>query len=254
MSELKVLPGAEEFAFGEGPVGALLVHGFTGSPQSMRGLGEYLAGRGIAVAGPRLPGHGTTWQDLNTRTGEEWIQTVETSFHHLASQTEEVFVVGLSFGGTLALDLVSRHQEEISGLVTLAGMVFSKDPRRHLAPVVSRLIASLPGVSNDVADPEAREIAYDRTPTRAANAVLRFTRRAQAAVPQITTPALVMHARQDHTVHPSNAQYIYDNIASTDKELVWFERSFHVITVDYEKDEVFERTFNFIKDRAKNAL
>jgi carboxylesterase len=63
-----------------------------------------------------------------------------------------------------------------------------------------------------------------------------------------------MHARQDHTVHPSNAQYIYDNVASTDKELVWFERSYHVITVDYEKDEVFERTFNFIKERAKNAL
>ncbi|MEA2499521.1 MAG: carboxylesterase [Actinomycetota bacterium] len=254
MSELQVLPGAEEFAFGEGPVGALLVHGFTGSPQSMRTLGEYLSERGIAVVGPRLPGHGTTWQDLNTRTGEEWMQTVETAFHHLASQTEEVFVVGLSFGGTLAIDLVARHQDEVAGLVTLAGMVFSKDPRRHLAPVVSRLVASLPGLSNDVADPEGKEIAYDRTPTRAAHAVLRFARRAQAALPQITTPTLVMHARQDHTVHPSNAQYIHDRIGSTDKELVWFDRSYHVITVDYEKDQVFERTFNFIKEHSKHAL
>jgi carboxylesterase len=254
VSELKVLEGAEEFAFGEGPVGALLIHGFTGSPQGMRGLGDYLAARGIAVAAPRLPGHGTTWEDLNTRNGEEWAQTVETSFHHLASQTEEVFVVGLSFGAALALDLVARHQEEISGVVTLAGMVFTKDPRRHLAPVIARLTASLPGVGNDIADPEGKEIAYDRIPTRGTLAMLRFIKKAQAAVPQITAPILVMHAHQDHTVHPSNAQFIHDHVASTDKQLVWFERSYHVITLDLERDQVFENTYRFIKERAKNAL
>ncbi|MEA2460918.1 MAG: carboxylesterase [Actinomycetota bacterium] len=254
MSEIQVLKGAEEFAFGEGPVGALLIHGFTGSPQGMRGLGEYLAERGIAVAAPRLPGHGTTWEDLNTRTGEEWAQTVETSFHHLASQTEEVFVVGLSFGAALALDLAARHQEEIAGVITLAGMVFTKDPRRFLAPVIARLSSSIPGVGNDIADPEGKEIAYDRVPTKGALAMLRFIKRAHRAVPQIKTPILVMHAHQDHTVHPSNAQYIHDNIGSTDKQLVWFERSYHVITLDVEREQVFENTYNFIKERAKNAV
>lgn len=254
MTELKVLEGAEEFAFGEGPVGALLIHGFSGSPQGMRGLGEYLAERGIAVAAPRLPGHGTTWEDLNTRTSEEWAATVEASFQHLSSQTKEVFVVALSFGAALALDLAARHQDDIAGVVTIAGMVFTKDPRRFLAPVIARLASSLPGVGNDIADPEGKEIAYDRIPTKATLAMLRFIKKAQQALPQIKTPILVMHAHQDHTVHPSNAQWIHDNVGSTDKQLVWFERSYHVITLDLERQTVFENTYNFIKERAKNAL
>lgn len=254
VSEIKILEGAEEFAMGEGPVGALLVHGFTGSPQSMRPVGEYLAARGIAVTAPRLPGHGTTWQDLNTRTAEEWAETVETSFHHLASQTEEVFVVGLSFGAALALDLVARHPEDVSGIVTLGGIVFTKDPRRFLAPVIARLAPSLPGISNDIADPAGREIAYDRIPTRAAQGMLRFIKKAQRALPQINAPILIMHGRKDHTVHPSNATYIHDHIGSSDKELAWLERSYHVITLDYDRDHVLERTHGFIERRAKNAL
>ena len=254
MAELKILEGCEDFALGEGPVGALLVHGFTGSPQGMRGLGEHLSERGIAVIGPRLPGHGTTWEDLSVRRAEEWIEAVEASFDHLASQTEEVFLVGLSFGTALCLDLAARHPDKVSGVVTLAGMVFTKDPRRHLAPVISRVLKTLPGVGNDIADPEGREVVYDKIPTKATAAMLRYIKRAERAVPTIKAPILIMHGRQDHTVHPSNAQFIYDNIGSEDKELVWLERSYHVITLDYEKDDVFDRTYRFIKERAKHAL
>jgi carboxylesterase len=254
VTEIKVLEGAEEFAMGSGPVGALLVHGFTGSPQSMRPLGEYLAAKGIAVAAPRLPGHGTTWQDLNTRTGIEWSDTVETSFKHLASQTEEIFVVGLSFGTALSLNLAADHPDEISGIVTLAGMVYTKDPRRFLAPVIARLLPSLPGVSNDIADPEGRELAYDRVPTRATLSLLKTIKEAQRALPRIKAPILVMHGRNDHTVHPSNAPFIIDRIGSEDKELVWLEKSYHVITLDFDKDHVFERTYNFIKEHATHAI
>jgi carboxylesterase len=136
----------------------------------------------------------------------------------------------------------------------LAGMVFTKDPRRFLAPAIARLTASIPGVGNDIADPEGREIAYDRVPTKATLAMLRYIKKAQASLPQIKTPILVMHAHQDHTVHPNNAQWIYDHVSSKDKQLVWFERSYHVITLDLERDQVFENTYNFIKERAKHAL
>ncbi len=254
MAELQVLEGCEEFAFGSGPVGALVVHGFTGSPHGVRGLGEYLGDRGIAVVAPRLPGHGTTWQDLATRTADDWTATVDASFEHLARNTDEIFLVGLSFGGALCLDLAARNPGRIAGIVTLAAMVFTKDPRRHLAPLIARTVASLPGVGSDIADPDVKEIAYDRVPTRATYSMLRYIKRVKAAIPQIDAPILVMHGRQDHTVHPSNAQYIYDNVASTDKELVWLENSYHVITMDREKDMVFDRTYNFIKGRAKHAL
>ncbi|MGH2754811.1 MAG: alpha/beta hydrolase [Actinomycetota bacterium] len=251
---MKVLEGCEEFAFGDGPVGALLVHGFTGSPQGLRALGEHLAAQGVAVVGPRLPGHGTTWEDLSTRSADEWRDTVETSFEHLAANVDEVFLVGLSFGGALCLDLAARRAGDIAGIVTLAGMVFSKDPRRFLAPLIKRVATSIPGVGNDIADPAGKEIVYARVPTKAADQVLAYVKRAKDALPRVTSPILVMHGRNDHTVHPSNADYIYTNVGSTDKELLWLERSYHVITLDYDKDVVAERTLGFMKERAKHAL
>jgi carboxylesterase len=250
VSEIQVLEGCEEFAFGEGRVGALLVHGFTGSPQGLRGLGEYLAEQGIAVAAPRLPGHGTTWQDLNTKNADDWTGAVETSFQHLASQVDEVFVVALSFGAALSLDLASRHPGEIKGIVTLAGMVFTRDPRRHLAPLIARVTQSIPGVGNDIADPEGKELAYDRLPSKAAHKMLRYLTKAEKTLPDVTAPILVIHGRQDHTVAYANAQHIYDRVGSTHKELVTLERSYHVITLDLEKDVVFERTLNFIKENS----
>lgn len=254
MPEPQILEGCEEFAFGTGPVGALLVHGFTSSPQNMRGLGEQLASRGLSVVGPRLPGHGTTWQDCNTRTPEEWTDTVETAFEHLSSETEEVFLVGLSFGGALCLDLAARYPDRVAGVVTLAGLVFTKDPRRFLAPLLARILTSLPGVGNDIADPEGREIVYDRFPVKSGHRMLGYAGRVKASLPQVTAPILIMHGRQDHTVEPENASYIYEHVGSEDKELVWLERSYHVITLDYDRERVTDLTFDFIKRHSKHGI
>src|SRR5688500_14944433 len=101
MHEPQILEGAEQFELGAGPVGVLLVHGFTGCPQSLKPVGEYLAGNGIKVLGIRLPGHGTTWQDLNSRRGDEWDEAVEAGFQKLEAECDEVFIVTLSFGMSL---------------------------------------------------------------------------------------------------------------------------------------------------------
>ncbi|MGI8774734.1 MAG: alpha/beta hydrolase [Actinomycetota bacterium] len=253
--DVQILEGCEGFALGDGPVGALLVHGYTGSPQGLRDLGEELARAGIAVQAPLLPGHGTTWQDLSTRTADEWTSTVENAYEELAGRTEEVFLVSLSFGSALALDFTARHPRKIAGLVSLAGMVFNKDPLRHLAPLAAKVVKSIPGVGNDIADPDNRiEIAYNRVPTRSTVQMLRMCARAKRALPQVTVPILIMHGREDHTVHPSNATYIYDNVGSADKELLWLERSYHVITLDYDRDVLTERTLRFIKERASHAI
>lgn len=254
MSQLQILEGCEEFALGEGPVGALLVHGYTGSPQGMRGLGEFLSSKGINCVGPRLPGHGTTWQDLNARTQQEWRECVESNFDALKARCDEVFIVSLSFGSALCLELAAKRPDEVAGLVSLAGIVFTKDPRRHLAPVIRRVLKSLPGVGNDIADPDMKELAYDRLPTTSTYQMLRQLNDTRAVLPQVTCPILVMHGRGDHTVHPDNAQYIYDNVGSTDKELIYLERSYHVITLDLERDVVFEAAYNFIKERSKHAV
>ena len=248
--QIKILEGTEGYSLGQGKVGALFCHGFTSSPQNMRLLADYLAARGIVVRAPLLPGHGTTWEDLNSKTDKDWVGTVEVAFHELAAECDEVFIVALSFGAALALDLAARYPDEVAGVVTLAGFVASKDPRRFLSPIIRKLVRSLPGVGNDIADPELKEIVYDRIPTNAAYFLLRQLKRARLGLPSVTAPILVMHGRNDHTVPPFNAQLIHDTVGSIDKELVWLERSYHVITLDHDRDEVFERTYRFIVDRS----
>ena len=254
MSDTAVLEGAEDFTLPGGRVGALLIHGFTGSPQGMRALGEHLSEAGVSVVAPRLPGHGTTWQDLAGRTHEEWVTAVEDAHDRLAETCDEIFVVGLSFGAALAVDFAARHPTQVRGLVLLASYIHSKDPRRFLAPAVRLVVQSLPGVGNDIADPEMREIVYERVPTKAAYSMLQFTRKARRVLPSVFCPALIIHSPHDHTAHPDNARLIHREIGSADKELVWLERSYHVITVDVEREQVYSKTLAFIKDHARHGL
>ncbi|HVF54137.1 MAG TPA: alpha/beta fold hydrolase [Actinomycetota bacterium] len=252
-TQIDIIAGAEEFELGEGPIGALLIHGYTGSPQGLRGLGEHLADRGVAVMAPRLPGHGTTWQDLNTRRPEEWVHHVEEAFTRMAAEREQVFLVALSFGAALALNLAAHYPDRIAGIVTLAGWVHTKDPRRFLAPVIRKVTASLPGAGNDIADPSQREIVYDRLPTSSTYYTLKFLKHVKANLGAVRSPILVIHSRNDHTVHPSNADAIINGVSSEDKELVWLDDSYHVITLDHDREKVFTKTFEFIRSRSAAA-
>ncbi|MGH2806302.1 MAG: alpha/beta hydrolase [Actinomycetota bacterium] len=254
MQQFNILEGAEEFALGEGRTGALLVHGFTGSPQSMRPLGEYLGDHGVSVVGLRLPGHGTTWQDLNTRRSEEWVETVEAEVTKMEQTHDDIFIVGLSFGVALMMEFAARNPGRAAGLVSLAGFLYTPDPRARLVPIMCRVLKSMPGVANDICDPDSKELAYDRFPLRAADAMFRFCNKARADLSKVVDPVLVIHSPNDHTAVKANATMIIDNVSSTDKELVWAERSYHVITLDYDRDMVYERTLKFIKERAKSAV
>jgi carboxylesterase len=252
--EQQLMAGAEEFSLGEGPTSVLMIHGFTGSPQGLRGLGEILAAQGLAVTGIRLPGHGTTWQELNTIRSAQWVAAVEQGWKHAAERSDEVFVVALSFGAALAIDFIAHNPGKVSGLVTLGGFVRTGDARRFFAPIIRFVTPSIPGVANDIADPDGREIAYDRFPTAAGHSMLRFIRRARNELSKITCPILIMHGRNDHTVEPSNASLIYSRVSSSDKELVWCERSFHVITLDHDRDDVHRRTYEFIRERSRHGI
>lgn len=254
MNDTKVLEGAEAFSLGEGPVAALLIHGFTGSPQGLRELGEFLARKGVSVRAPRLPGHGTAWQDLSTRTASDWTGEAGRALADLSATHDEVFVVGLSFGVAVGVDLISHNPDRVAGFVALASFVWTGDPRARLAPIIRRLTKSLPGVGNDIADPQGVEIAYTRLPTAATSAMLRFCRHARAELSEVRCPALVIHSRNDHTASPRNAEIVSAEIGSSEVEMVWLERSYHVITLDYDRRDVFEKTFDFIKEHSSHAL
>jgi carboxylesterase len=245
-----ILPGAEPFAFPGGDVGCLLVHGFTGNPSSMRPMGEYLAGQGFTVVGPRLKGHGTRVEDMFDNTYQDWIASAEAGLDEIRKQCRTVFVAGLSMGATLAMHLACSHPGTVKGVVPICGPVFMKDFRMIFLPLIRPFVKTIPGVGSDIKDPAVTELAYDRVPLSALGELLKLCHLVKEELPRIKQPALIFESREDHVVHPSNAPYILEHIGSSGKELIWLENSYHVATLDFDKELIFEKTAQFIRQHS----
>lgn len=242
-----ILPGAEPFVFPGGDVGCLLVHGFTGNPSSMRPMGEYLFERGFTAVGPRLKGHGTRVEDMLDNTYGDWIASAEAGLEEIRSKCKTVFVAGLSMGATLALHLACNHPDAVKGVVSVCGPVFMKDPRLLFLPLLRLFAKTIPGIGSDIKDPAVAELSYERMPLAALGELLKLCRLVKGELPRIGQPALVFESREDHVVHPANAVYILEHIGSAEKELIWLDNSYHVATLDLDKELIFEKTAHFMR-------
>lgn len=250
---MTVHPLAEPFhspgdaASPRGRVGVLLSHGFTGSPASMKGWGEYLADRGYAVSVPRLPGHGTSWQEANTTTWADWTQELERAFDALHAEVDSVFVCGLSMGGGLALRLAADHPDRVAGLVLVNPAVASDRKDVKLLPVLKHVIPSLPGIVNDIKKPGMDEHGYPRTPLRAAASMFQGFKTLRGDLARVTCPVLLFRSVEDHVVDPSSARLILAGVSSTDAREEILENSYHVATLDNDADDIFKGSAGFIE-------
>ena len=244
-------PDTSPFFLEGGPVGVLLIHGFTGSPPEMRRVGDYLHQRGLTVSGPRLPGHGTTIEDLNRRRWTEWTDHVEGALTDLQARCKTVFVGGLSMGSLLTLYLAARHSD-LAGAIAYSPPTMVADRRSLLAPVLKYLMRQVPKGEDDLHDPEAEAYiwSYDGWPTAGVHELQKFTKEVKRLLPQVTCPLLIIYSTDDKTIHPNSAQFTYEQVGSTDKELVTLHDSGHVLTVDAEWESVAEKTYQFIQAHA----
>ena len=151
-------------------------------------------------------------------------------------------------GGTITLDLASRFSDSLTGVVTVNAALYTTDPRAKLAPLLGKVALKLKGIASDIADPAEEELAYRQVPTKAAASMLAYQEQVKRRLSEITCPVLLLASRQDHVVNPGNSPYALEHIASKDKTLIWLERSYHVATLDYDKDLIVERTNRFIKE------
>jgi carboxylesterase len=227
-------------------IGVLLSHGFTGSPASMRPWGADLAERGYAVAVPRLPGHGTTWQDLNTRTWADWRAHLTDTFDELRAENEAVVVGGLSMGGALALRLAADRPDQVAGVIVVNPAVATRRLDVRLLPVLKHLVPSFPGITDDIAKPGVTEEGYTRTPLRAAHSMMRGWPALVADLPRITAPLLYLRSAVDNVVDASSEPIIWEGVSSTDKTRVALPDSLHVATLDHDAPLIFERSAEFI--------
>jgi carboxylesterase len=243
-----IQPGAGPFSSDGGPVGVLVCHGFTGSPRTVRPWAEYLAAAGYTVRAPRLPGHGTNWQDL-ARTGwQDWYGEVERSFSELRASCEQIFVAGLSLGACLVFRLAQVEGSAVSGIVVVNPSLAPDTRLFLLAPVLKHVVRSLPGIAGDIMKPGGDEGGYQRVPVRAAATLPALWKLTARHLPEVTQPVLVYRSAVDHVVGPASMAVL--QAALPNAEVRALSDSYHVATLDNDAPTIFAGTAKFIKEHA----
>ena len=227
-------------------IGVLLSHGFTGQPASVRPWGEALAALGYAVEVPRLPGHGTTWQELNTLTWADWYAELTRAFDRLVADNDAVVVGGLSMGGALVLRLAADRPADVAGVVVVNPAVATKRLDVKLLPVLKHVVPSFPGIANDIKKSGVEEHGYTRTPLKAVHSMMQAWPLLVADLPKVTAPLLYFRSTEDHVVDEASEPLITDRVGSTDVSVVRLKDSYHVATLDNDADRIFDQSAAFV--------
>jgi len=242
MSE--IMPGAEPMSVEGGPLGVLVLHGFTGNPQSVRPLADAFVAAGHTVEMPLLPGHGTRVEDMLDTTWAEWSAVAEAAFESLAARTERQVVAGLSMGGSLTCWLATRHPG-LSGIICI-------NPATQVPPGMRELVQAMieggdevmDGIGSDVADPDSPESAYPETPLRALLSLFDAAEEVGADLARVTCPVLLFTSPEDHVVSPTDSDHLAAHVSGS-VERVSCDRSYHVATIDYDRDLIIDRSLEF---------
>ncbi|HUR48402.1 MAG TPA: alpha/beta fold hydrolase [Acidimicrobiales bacterium] len=244
-----ILSGAEPWsADGRNGHGALVLHGFTGNPSSLRSLAEELHDSGYSVELPLLPGHGTTVEDMMETGWADWSKAAEAAYDKLSARVDKVVLVGLSMGGTLACWLASRHPEAVGLAVINAQVEIPADSFLELLDgVLESGVEVTPAIGSDIALPGGVENAYEAVPVRPAISFFAGVRETNERLSEIRCPTLIITSRQDHVVPPSSSDILAAAVSGP-VERVWLEKSFHVATLDYEADEIEARVVAFASE------
>jgi carboxylesterase len=228
-------------------VGVLLCHGFTGSPASMLPWARYLNEQGYGVSAPRLPGHGTRWQDMQRTTWQDWYDEVTRAFEKMRADHDKVVVAGLSMGGALALRLAADRGREVEGVILVNPAVNIDRKDIKLVPVLKYVVPAMPGVANDIKKPGVDEHGYSRTPLKALHSMLQGYKALCPDLPKITCPVLFFRSVEDHVVDPSSSRIILGALSSRDVTERMLEDSYHVATLDNDAPAIFEESAEFVR-------
>jgi carboxylesterase len=250
-----IIPSAEPFLYPGSEIGCLLIHGFTGTPKEMRWMGEYLAEQDYSVLGVRLAGHATKLDDLNHAYWQDWIASVEDGYHLLKGMCKDIFVMGLSMGGVLALYLAAHFP--VTGVVAMSTpYAVPPDPRSRFIRPLGMFIRNIPKGPPDWHNQEAAvdHIDYPAYPTKGIIQLDTLLSELRPVLSKIKVPVLLIHSHTDQGVAPENMNKIYDALGSEEKSMIWLDDSGHVITREPEREIVFRAVAEFIEQHAANVL
>jgi carboxylesterase len=251
----QLLPGAGPFFYEAGDTGCLLLHGWGGTPQSLRYLGEKLQQAGMTAFAPLLPGAGTCAADLARTRAVDWVHAAENHLLALQACHPTVFVVGLSMGAILALYLGATFPEVVRGIVPINGGVRLNNPELALMAFRRDLPSVIPSWDETwlLKDRSVIEVAYREMARTTLLDVLGLAKVVEELLPVLTVPVLVIQSAEDRVVPPENGRYILDHAASTDKTLVELPNSYHVATMDFDREQVAGEVVGFVERLEKQG-
>lgn len=233
--------------------GALLLHGYTSTPQSLEGLAAALTGAGFEVDVPLLPGHGTEVERLLPCRWEDWAEAAGDAWDKLAARHERVLAGGLSMGATLATWLAAGRTG-VAGLACVNPMI--DPPAASFRDLLRAFLAdghvSVPGPANDVSEPGAREVAYPQWPIEPMLSLFEAQDELAGRLARVSCPVLVVTSRHDHVVPPVSSDVLAAGVAGPVERVV-LERSFHVATLDVERDTVEAAVVAFARRVCQSA-
>jgi carboxylesterase len=231
--------------------GILLIHGFTGSPISLRPLADQLAAAGFTIELPRLPGHGTSWRDMMPTRYQDWRAHILAAAQALAARCQRLFLFGLSMGGTLALDIASGGGVRTAGVVTVNAQILDRQGLLvKLGPYLEKVLPVVPArlaglTPDDIAKPGVSEHAYRWVPSAAGNSLVRALPRVREQLTQMPCPVLVIYSEQDHSVSPENSRALLQLLRCPEIAELKLERSYHLATLDHDQALIRERVIGF---------
>ena len=252
MTSQEIMPGANPFFYKKSKVGCLLCHGYTGTPDEVHNIGKYLAGKGITTIAPLLPGHGTTIEELLTKTADDWYAEYCYAFNWLEEHCEEFFVCGHSMGGALTLRFAIEHK--VNGIITLATPTKLRFIHRAFLAIAAPIFKNAVHKKNKkekISQEKHTILCYDGYPIAPANSLRKLLKYNLTRLVSISAPLLILQGSLVDKWLLKSAKTIFESVSSKDKELVFLENSSHSLTHESEKEKINELIYEFIRKRSK---
>lgn len=236
----------EPFTFEAGKRAVLLLHGFTGHSADVRMLGRYLEKKGYTTHAPIYRGHGVEPEKLIESSPEEWWEDVVKAYRDLKEAGyEEIAVAGLSMGGALGLKLAKEY--DVKAIIPMCAPAYFDNEKEltHAYLNFAKQFKQFEKKDENTIKEEVEKL--HKNSHELFKGIELFVNQVNGIIDEVDTPTFVVQARHDEIINPKSANYIYDHVATNQKEIKWYENSTHLITFGNERDMLHEDIYEFLE-------
>mgnify|MGYP002641408456 CR=1 FL=1 len=239
---------AHPYMLRAGPIGILLIHGFTASPTELRPIANVLHQAGYTASGIRLAGHGSQLEDLQTTSWRDWLHSAQQGLDELSTHCSRICVIGLSMGGVLAAHLAADRPQQVDGLCLLAPAFCVQSRFLWLAGLLKRVVPTIAKGPQSLAYYQKHHLfAYGSMPVAALAQLHSLIETTTPLLPQISQPTALFMGMRDHTVFPSSGQKIWRVLGSAQKKLVHLPQSGHILSVEPDAPYMTQNILRFLQ-------